>query len=434
MKKKKTTKFNLNIVLLLEYLPKAVVIIVSIAISLGIVTAIVLAILAIVFLKRKGEAKADPQSDPAAYYGKPPRSADSLLAALKDEGDGKNNCSAEKLDTLEPEAQIYSMSKAISTDYLNEPTALGTPKGTPLSPAPPNSVYHMSTTSFYQTLPPIPVGRPDSLVRPFSEIQRDSMVSSLATREMTEVSDERRSSYNPFRSSSITGPTGGSPPAALATSTMANTSSSSTLNNSSAMASSETIQYGFANASLPPPPRAAQTAAEPMPKLDTMYRSAVNINFDSAPSPVLSPTFATGPLPPLEKPAESLGSPGPKHDFLSMAIPTSRLNVTPSHAAEGRASSKRMVEEYLSSRKTQDRKSRYNNEFLSMMEQAIANNEESSSEATKEKPLLYYAKFDFAAREPGEMGFEKSDAIIVTDTSDDIWWTGYKTDSKCECV
>ena len=68
------------------------------------------------------------------------------------------------------------------------------------------------------------------------------------------------------------------------------------------------------------------------------------------------------------------------------------------------------------------------------MEQAIANNEELSSEATKEKPLLYYAKFDFAAREPGEMGFEKSDAIIVTDTSDDIWWTGYKTDSKCECL
>ncbi|KAG0838863.1 hypothetical protein G6F18_004333 [Rhizopus arrhizus] len=411
-----------------KYLPKAVVIIVSIAISLGIVTAIVLATLAIVFIKRKGEAKADPQSDPATYYGKPPRSADSLLAALKDEGDGKNNCSAEKLDTLEPEAQIYSMSKAISTDYLNEPTALGTPKGTPLSPAPPNSVYHMSTNSFYQTLPPIPVGRPDSLVRPFSEIQRDSMVSSLATREMTEVSDERRSSYNPFRSSSITGPTGSSPPAALATSTMANISSSSTLNNSSAMASNETIQYGFANASLPPPPRAAQTATEPMPKLDTMYRSAVNINFDSAPSPVLSPTFATGPLPPLEKPTESLASSGPKHDFLSMAIPTSRLNVTPSHAAEGRASSKRMVEEYLSSRKTQDRKSRYNNEFLSMMEQAIANNEELSSEATKEKPLLYYAKFDFAAREPGEMGFEKSDAIIVTDTSDDIWWTGYKTD------
>ncbi|CAO3692597.1 unnamed protein product [Rhizopus stolonifer] len=396
-----------------HYLSTSIVILVSIAISLGIVSAIVLVTMAIIYVKRRSQSKTDPQSDPDAYYGKSPRTAESLLAALKDGGEDKNNYSAEKLDTLEPEAHIYSMSKAISTDYLSESNTLNTSRGTPLSPAP----VHMSTNSFYNPLPPISSGRPESFVRPFSEMQRDSMVSSLSTRDTTSV--DRRSSYNPFRSSSALN-LNGIPSAALAVNTAANMSNSSTLNNSPA--SNEAIQYGYANASLPPPPRAtAPMVSEPLPKIDTARSPTMDINFNSGHSPILSPTFATGPR---EEPSST-----PVHDFLGMAIPTSRLNVAPSTAAEGRASSKRMVEQYLSSRKTQDRKSRYNNDFLSMMEQAVENNTQ-TDKATKEKPHLYYAKFAFDAREQGEMGFGKSDAIIVTDTSDDIWWTGYKTDKE----
>ncbi|KAL1918997.1 uncharacterized protein VTP21DRAFT_2378 [Calcarisporiella thermophila] len=47
-----------------------------------------------------------------------------------------------------------------------------------------------------------------------------------------------------------------------------------------------------------------------------------------------------------------------------------------------------------------------------------------SQEASPENPHVYYAKYQFKAREPGELGFEPGDKIIVIDTSDDIWWMG----------
>ncbi|CEJ03218.1 hypothetical protein RMCBS344292_17206 [Rhizopus microsporus] len=181
-----------------RFLPAPLVILVSIAISLGIVFLIVLATMCIIFFKRKAESKIDPQNAPEAYYSKPPRSADSVLAALKDENNNNPNYSAEKLDTLEPEAQIYSMSRSISTDYLHEqPPTPAMMKPTALSPAPPKLPYNMSTNSFYQGLTPSP--RPDSFVRPMSDIRRDSQPSSMTVREMSEVDDDRRGSYNPFR-------------------------------------------------------------------------------------------------------------------------------------------------------------------------------------------------------------------------------------------
>ncbi|CAO3691119.1 hypothetical protein G6F70_006527 [Rhizopus microsporus] len=181
-----------------RFLPAPLVILVSIAISLGIVFFIVLATMCIIFFKRKAESKIDPQNAPEAYYSKPPRSADSVLAALKDENNNNPNYSAEKLDTLEPEAQIYSMSRSISTDYLHEqPPTPAMMKPTALSPAPPKLPYNMSTNSFYQGLTPSP--RPDSFVRPMSDIRRDSQPSSMTVREMSEVDGDRRGSYNPFR-------------------------------------------------------------------------------------------------------------------------------------------------------------------------------------------------------------------------------------------
>lgn len=104
-------------------------------------------------------------------------------------------------------------------------------------------------------------------------------------------------------------------------------------------------------------------------------------------------------------------------------------------AMDGRASSKRMVEEYFSSRNkapeetTKDKKSKYKSDFKSIMAAAIQNNTKFPI-ATEDKPHLYYAKFDFSAREHGELGFGKADPIIVVDSSDDIWWMGYKADSK----
>lgn len=43
-------------------------------------------------------------------------------------------------------------------------------------------------------------------------------------------------------------------------------------------------------------------------------------------------------------------------------------------------------------------------------------------------PKLYYAKYPFKAQEFGELSFEVGDAIVVTDTTDTIWWLGYKDD------
>lgn len=123
-----------------------------------------------------------------------------------------------------------------------------------------------------------------------------------------------------------------------------------------------------------------------------------------------------------------------------VVVPTNSRS-TPSPAAgvgagamDGRAASKRLVEEYLSSRnnkaeEAKDKKSKYKSDFKSVMESAILNNTKSDI-ATEDQPHLYYAKFDFSAREHGELGFEKADPIIVVDSSDDIWWMGYKADKS----
>ncbi|KAI8138683.1 cortical protein marker for cell polarity-domain-containing protein [Fennellomyces sp. T-0311] len=101
----------------------------------------------------------------------------------------------------------------------------------------------------------------------------------------------------------------------------------------------------------------------------------------------------------------------------------------PQSALDGRAASKRMVEDYFSSRepmpKQDDRQSKYHKDFQAAMEAALKNNNDDLP-CSEDHPNLYYAKFDFNAREHGELGFDKGDPIIVVDRSDDIWWMGYK--------
>ncbi|KAI8878452.1 hypothetical protein K501DRAFT_31212 [Backusella circina FSU 941] len=95
---------------------------------------------------------------------------------------------------------------------------------------------------------------------------------------------------------------------------------------------------------------------------------------------------------------------------------------------DGRAASKRMVQEYLNNKKTdqRDKKSKYKSGFKQLMTTAIENNTKTQY-ASEDQPHLYYAKFDFSQSEQDELGLEKGDAIIVIDSRDDIWWTGYKT-------
>lgn len=41
-------------------------------------------------------------------------------------------------------------------------------------------------------------------------------------------------------------------------------------------------------------------------------------------------------------------------------------------------------------------------------------------------PKLFHAKYPFKAQEYGELSLDAGDTIVVTDTSDNIWWLGYK--------
>jgi hypothetical protein len=50
--------------------------------------------------------------------------------------------------------------------------------------------------------------------------------------------------------------------------------------------------------------------------------------------------------------------------------------------------------------------------------------------ATEDRPQLYAAKYPFDAKEFGELGFDADESIVVTDTSDNVWWMGYKVDGK----
>lgn len=55
-------------------------------------------------------------------------------------------------------------------------------------------------------------------------------------------------------------------------------------------------------------------------------------------------------------------------------------------------------------------------------------NTSNSIVASEETPKVYYAKYPFEAKEFGELAFDAHAPIVVTDTSDNVWWMGYKDD------
>jgi hypothetical protein len=66
--------------------------------------------------------------------------------------------------------------------------------------------------------------------------------------------------------------------------------------------------------------------------------------------------------------------------------------------------------------------------FSVMMANALKNNNSEKSMATEESPKVFYAKYPFEAKEFGELAFGADTPIVVTDTSDNVWWMGYKDD------
>ncbi|GAA5795847.1 hypothetical protein HPULCUR_001209 [Helicostylum pulchrum] len=67
--------------------------------------------------------------------------------------------------------------------------------------------------------------------------------------------------------------------------------------------------------------------------------------------------------------------------------------------------------------------------FSVLMANAVKSNDEPTA-ASDETPKIYYAKYPFEAKEFGELAFTAHTTIVVTDTSDDVWWMGYKDDGS----
>lgn len=69
--------------------------------------------------------------------------------------------------------------------------------------------------------------------------------------------------------------------------------------------------------------------------------------------------------------------------------------------------------------------------FSVMMANALkSNNNNDQVAASEETPKVYYAKYPFEAKEFGELAFDAHTPILVTDTSDNVWWMGYKDDGS----
>ena len=67
--------------------------------------------------------------------------------------------------------------------------------------------------------------------------------------------------------------------------------------------------------------------------------------------------------------------------------------------------------------------------FNLMMANALRSNNNNEA-ASEDAPKIFYAKFPFEAKEFGELAFDAHTPIIVTDTTDNVWWMGYKDDGS----
>lgn len=57
---------------------------------------------------------------------------------------------------------------------------------------------------------------------------------------------------------------------------------------------------------------------------------------------------------------------------------------------------------------------------------ASAKSNAASNVVSETHPKLFHAKYPFKAQEYGELSLDSGDEIVVTDTTDNIWWLGYK--------
>jgi hypothetical protein len=61
--------------------------------------------------------------------------------------------------------------------------------------------------------------------------------------------------------------------------------------------------------------------------------------------------------------------------------------------------------------------------FDTLVALAKSNHSDNVSEA---QPKLYFAKYEFKAQGYGELSLQAGETVVVTDTTDNVWWLGYK--------
>ncbi|KAL0091313.1 cortical protein marker for cell polarity-domain-containing protein [Phycomyces blakesleeanus] len=183
-------------VLLKRYLSQGLVIFISVAAGFGIVFVIIAIALSMLFLMRAKENNISPSANPLGYYGKPPRSPQSLIDMLESDKDPKRGSIGTYFDSR---FSTMSRNGLTGREMMQTITSFG------------GSTDGLSATSTYVMPPQIKEIsnisqynhiRPDSSVRPQSELHRISDYSTFNGygEPMENITPNN---YNPFRASAI---------------------------------------------------------------------------------------------------------------------------------------------------------------------------------------------------------------------------------------
>ncbi|KAL0096830.1 cortical protein marker for cell polarity-domain-containing protein, partial [Phycomyces blakesleeanus] len=178
------------------YLSQGLVIFISVAAGFGIVFVIIAIALSMLFLMRAKENNISPSANPLGYYGKPPRSPQSLIDMLESDKDPKRGSIGTYFDSR---FSTMSRNGLTGREMMQTITSFG------------GSTDGLSATSTYVMPPQIKEIsnisqynhiRPDSSVRPQSELHRISDYSTFNGygEPMENITPNN---YNPFRASAI---------------------------------------------------------------------------------------------------------------------------------------------------------------------------------------------------------------------------------------
>ncbi|KAI8093794.1 cortical protein marker for cell polarity-domain-containing protein [Halteromyces radiatus] len=410
-----------------RHLPTPLVILISVASALGVVFVLILSSLMVMFVKRRQEAKVDC-AQPWNYYGKPPQTPEALLEMLASGNavtglysltDSSNNEKGIIGQKAEFGTVVSAATLGATTLGAASMTSNGTTNEKDISPPP--AAYLANPTGAFDG--------------------PREMQSTTTTREMVTPTTQR-SSYNPFRASATLGMAVSEPdiePPVLKSSSVS--PASSRRSSVSSLASYHDTTYGDTSfADTPTAPTDTSSQSDPHAFLTKPFDLSSSSSSQQQKSSSPSSQQQQSSLPSSQQQPQQQQKQKQSLSSQQQQQSSSSSSQQQGHPAlDGRAASKKMIQDYFSSRgelpsgtTTKEESKPYKDDFKRAMQAALENNQANKDQAncSADHPYLYVAKFDFSAREHGELGFEKGDPIIVIDAEDDIWWMGYKDGEK----